>query len=56
MDNWFLRKLAFDNIEQVKYIITTFSALEDEDNDPGTQEIIDEITEKTDGITMQLKK
>lgn len=51
-----MRKLAFDKIDQVKYIITTFSAIEDEENDPVFQEIMDEIVLKTDGISSQLKK
>jgi hypothetical protein len=56
VDNWFLRSYAFENIEQAKYIITTFSAVEDEENDPVFQEIRDEIVVTTGGISTQLKK
>ena len=51
-----MRKFAFKNIEQVKYIITTFSALDDEEDDPVFQEIKEEIDNKTGGIATLLKK
>ena len=48
--------MAFENLDQVKYIITTFSTIEDDDDDPVYQEIRDDIVEKTDGIAQVLKK
>ena len=34
VDNWFLRELAFSDIQSVKYIVTAFSAGDaDEDNE-----------------------
>lgn len=56
VDNWFMRKLAFKDIESVKYIITAFSADDDHEEDPIFHEIKDAITEKNDEFSEKLKK
>lgn len=60
MDNWFLReaafKLSFQQIRSVKYIITAFSANEDDIEDPAYYEVKEEIDKKCNGISNQIKK
>ena len=54
VDNWFMRRFAFENIRSVKYIIAAFSACEDDNHDPLVEEIKDEIVNKTADIQIQL--
>lgn len=50
VDNWFMRQLAFDDIDSVKYIITAFSSNEDDHNESIFHELKEEVTNKTSGI------
>jgi hypothetical protein len=56
VDNWFMRRVAFKDIDSVKYIITAFSSNEDEHDDTIFHELKEEVALKTSGIFEQLKK
>lgn len=56
IDNWFMRRLAFDDFSQVQYIITAFSAVDNEECDPAYLEIKEDIAHQTDSMSDKLKK
>ena len=56
VDNWFLRQVAFKDIDSVKYIITAFSLNEDEHDISIYHELKKEVGLSTNGIFHQLKK
>ena len=51
-----MRRVAFKDIDSVKYIITAFSSNEDEHDDTIFHELKEEVALKTSGIFEQLKK
>lgn len=55
VDNWFLRELAFSDIRGVKYIITAFSAADDEGDDPVFDEIKDEIRKQQESVSNMVR-
>ena len=56
VDNWFMRKLAFRDIDRVQYIVTAFSSAETDVDDLVFIEIKDEIKNNSQAIMTQLKK
>lgn len=55
VDNWFLRELSFKNIDSVKYIVTAFSAGDQEEENEVFAEIKNEIMSQHESLSNTIK-